>query len=414
MKSHFSSASLATSALLLSALPSQAIDCTKAASLVETTICADAQLKWQDDAISRNYFAALKALRGRGNKASHDLIQAEQRRWLSRREACGLLAAGGLTDCVETQTRVRLSELPTDLDAPEEVPRVGLKLGSEILTWKTIDGRRTLTHRGRVVIEERYILRNYPPFMVDDRWKSGDTDAVLIEEGGVASGDCAFFAVVESRSSGVVTRHELGEECVGTPYSRPIRDAEGFAFISPASPLAEGTIRQWRANTGQIVESSTQFRPEPGSTMKSLATGQKPEIVEPLRNAEFFSAVSRLSAQNKMQVIEALWDITNGCETCNLEHPELYGVAIDQETIAYSGCSWFWRGGHFFCGRTDALAVWDRVGGGFYFAMDEHLDDGRHGDKARVEPPLASWPAPAHARYESWRRGKGWTADAAR
>lgn len=71
------------------------MDCAKAASLVETTICADAQLKWQDDAISRNYFAALKSSRTIGDKASHDLMQAEQRRWLSRREACGLLASRG-------------------------------------------------------------------------------------------------------------------------------------------------------------------------------------------------------------------------------------------------------------------------------------------------------------------------------
>jgi uncharacterized protein YecT (DUF1311 family) len=403
---------LGVAALLLSAPPSQALDCAKAASLVETTICADPPLKWQDDAISRNYFAALKALSARGDKASHDRMQAEQRKWLARREACGLKAAGGLTDCVETETRSRLSELPTELSAPEEVPRAGLKLGTELLTWGTKDRRRTLAHHGRVVLEERYTDRDYPPFMVDDRWKSSETDAALIEEGSVASSDCASIAVLESRRPGVVTRHELGEECVGTPDSRPIRNVEGFAFISPASPLGEGKILQWRADTGQVVESSTQFRPEPGSTMKGLATGQKPENIEPLRNAEFFAAVSRLSAESKKRAIEALWDITNGCETCNLEHPELYGVAIDKKTIAYSGCSWFWNGGHFYCGQTDALAVWDKENGGFYFAMDEHREDGRHSDKTRVEPGLASWPAPARARYESWIRGDNWTSAA--
>lgn len=390
------------------------MDCAKAASLVEKTICADPQLKWQDDAISRNYFAALKVLGVKGKKAAHDRMQKEQRRWLSEREACSLKAAGGLTDCVAAATRVRLSELPTELDAPEEVPRSGLKIGNELLPWgATEEGRRTLIHRGQVVLEEPYTDRTYPPFTIDDRWKSGETDAVLIEAGAVASGDCASIAVVESRKPGQVTLHMLGEECVGTPDSRPIRNAEGFAFVSPAEPLGEGKVRQWRASTGQVVDSSFPFRPEPDSTMKSLAASQKPEIIEPLRNAEFFAAVSRLSPSNKQRATEALWDITNGCETCNLEHSELYGVALDPKTIAYSGCSWFWNGGHFLCGLTDALAVWDREGGGFYFATDRHSDEGHHGVGAQVEPPIASWPTPARARYERWRKGEAWTAETA-
>jgi uncharacterized protein len=407
-------ASLAVATILLSTPPSQAMDCTKAASLVESAVCADPQLTWQDDAISRNYFAALKVLRAKGDKASHDRMQKEQRRWLARRQDCELLAAGGLGACVEAETRQRLSTLPTQRDATDDLPPAGMKLARETLTWgRSEDGMRTLNHHGRVVLKERYAPRNDPPFMVLDRWRSGDMDAALIQEAGIASGDCATFSVVESRTPGAVARHELGEACVGDENSSAARNAEGFAFSSPASPLADGHVRQWQADTGRVTESKRAFNPEPSSTMKSLASSQKPETIEPLRNAEFFAAVSRLSPSNKQRATEALWDLTNGCETCNLEHPELYGVALDPKTIAYSGCSWFWNGGHFLCGLTDALAVWDREGGGFYFATDKHSEDGHHGAKAEVEPPLASWPAPARARYERWRKGEGWTAETA-
>ncbi|PWB94847.1 lysozyme inhibitor LprI family protein [Methylosinus sporium] len=423
LRSSFSRLSLVATALLMSATAARAMDCAKAETLVETTICADPQIKWQDDAISRNYFAALTALREKGNKPAHDKMQGEQRRWLAERNACGLKAAGGLTYCVEEMTSKRLGRLPASAAEAGEVPPAGLRLGTETLAWgKTKDGLRTLTHRGRVVLKEPPDPRLDSPFKIHDRYKDGQTDAVLVEEGAADYNVCSTFYVVESRQPGAVSRLELGKICGwfsnedysdNDPAPWLTRNADGFAFVSPARPFSNGEVRQWRSKTGDLTTSVIQFLPTPGSTMNSLAASKEPKVIEPLRNAEFFAAVLRLKVIHKESVADALWGLTNGgygMRSFDMPQPELYGLAMDPTTVAYSGCGAVWHGGaHFSCEGSDTLAVWDRAGGGFYFAINDLGDNGHNREKAQVEPPLASWPLPARTRYESWRNVGRWT-----
>ncbi|BBU60545.1 hypothetical protein MSC49_04800 [Methylosinus sp. C49] len=399
------------------------MDCAKATTLVEKTICADPHIKWQDDVISRNYFAALKSLREKGDKPAHAQMQETQRRWLAARNACGSKAAGGLDYCIEETTSKRLGRLPAPTAEAGAVPPAGLRIGTEILAWgKPKDGLRTLDHRGRIVLQEPRNSLVDSPFTIHDRWKDGQTDAVLVEEGAADYNNCSTFYVVESRKPGAVARHELGKICGdrssdddsdNDPDPWSTRNADGFAFVSPARPFSNGEVRQWRSKTGDLTTSVIQFLPTPGSTMQSLAESQEPKVIEPLRNAEFFAAVSRLATLDRRRMADALWELTNGGyrnRSPDMPQPELYGLAMDQNTVAYSGCGAVWRGGaHFGCEEGDALAVWDRAGGGFYFALNKFGDNGRDREKAQVEPPLASWPPSTRARYENWRNGGRWT-----
>jgi hypothetical protein len=205
--------------------------------------------------------------------------------------------------------------------------------------------------------------------------------------------------------------HELGGICVGLDGPEAKRNDEGFAFMEPAYPTKPGKITQWRARTGDVVTSNIEFRPDRGSSMLGLVSGKRPEAAEPLKNAEFFSAVLRLPPPARERVLDALWQIANGCSSCGgSARQELYGVAIDVSTVAYSGCGWWMYGARLNCGESDALAVWLREGKGFYFATDKHRDDGNHVDDTVmiIWPALKEWPAPARDRFEKWRAGRPW------
>lgn len=400
-----------SSVAVFSAAPSaMAMDCAKAKSPVEKTICADDELRALDDNLSRFYFGALKSLLAKGDKAAHDKVQNAQRNWIVARNACASKPTSEMTACVRSLTASRLGEIQTIGYGLDVVPPKGLTVGSELLTWGLTprDGRRTLNHGGRIWLEEPYAGRSGPPFTILERWKSAKTDAVLIEAGEAATTDCSTIFVVESRQIGSVAVHDLGDICVGLTAPEVKRNDQGFVFASPSDPSAGGEIKQWRGKTGAVTSEKVSFQPTPGSTMRSLVSGASPEGAEPLQNAEFFAAVMRLDQPSRARALSALWQIANGCDTCFSEHADLYGVAMDASTVSYSGCGWYMHGGRLLCGQSDALAVWDRRSGEFYFATDEHDSDGRHNDMAPVEPALVAWPAEARARFEIWRKGEAW------
>jgi hypothetical protein len=296
-----------------------------------------------------------------------------------------------------------------DWNGPEVDPD-GLKVGAEVLSWGASWGIPTLDYKGRTVVSSTnsYVK---PPFTILDRWKSAETDAALLKAGQTATKDCSFFYVVESRKPGSVTAHELGESCVGFAKRTLDRNEDGFAFARFPAPTGIGLVKQWRARTGDVVEREFDFRPEAGSTMAHLASGARPQEAEPLENAEFYSAVMAVPQPLRGRLLAALWHVADGCNGCGgWAQKELYGVAIDARTIAYSGCGWYMTGAMLNCGSSDALAVWDRERGGFYFAGDEHIPDGVHGniDQVEVWPTLHTWPPAVRDRFEAWRNGRAW------
>jgi hypothetical protein len=157
--------------------------------------------------------------------------------------------------------------------------------------------------------------------------------------GYVATKDCSVIHVVESRKSGSVTAHELGQVCVGMTGPSIDRNQDGFVFAESPSPAEPALTKQWRAGTGDVVTSRIDFCPDAGSTMAGLVSDAPPQKAEPLENAEFYSAVSAVPQRLRGRLPKALWQAANGCSMCGgWAEKELYGVAIDTRTIAYSGC----------------------------------------------------------------------------
>lgn len=289
-----------------------------------------------------------------------------------------------------------------------EVPTEGLRVGSEVLEWGNNDNIPTLMHAGHPVVRSTNSYAKLA-FNVLDTWISAETNAVVLQAGTTATKDCSVIHVVESRQPGLVSVHRLGEICVS--FTMPIveRNEQGFLFSNPPNPMNEATARQWHARTGEVTISKAKFSPESNSTMTKLVSMDRPELLEPLRNEEFFTAVSRLPAPQRKRAMMALWEVTAGCNGCsgNVDQA-LYGVAIDERTAAYSGCGWYMDGARVNCRSSDALAVWDRKQGTFYFATDEHRRDGRHDEPATlmVWPPLRDWPPAARERLEAWQDGR--------
>jgi hypothetical protein len=132
---------------------------------------------------------------------------------------------------------------------------------------------------------------------------------------------------------------------------------------------------------------------------------------EPLEVAEFFSAVSLLPRLQQVRLAEALWQVANGCSGCGgSAQKQLYGAIVSEHMAAFSGCGWYMNGSWLECRSSDALAVWDRESGTFYFATDVHRDNGVHDDEATltVSPALRSWSSAAREKFDIWRNGRPW------
>lgn len=285
-----------------------------------------------------------------------------------------------------------------------EVPAEGLRVGSELLEWSSNDGIPTLTHKGQPVVHSTNSYAK-PTFTVLDTLISPETSAVLLQAGAAATRDCSVIHVVESRQPATMVAHELGSVCIAFDMPKVERNAEGFLFSYPPNPMEESSTRQWHARTGEVTTRKVKFRPEPHSTMAKLTGVDHPERAEPLENEEFFSAVTRLPALQRDRILSALWMVTKDCCGWAIQNP--YGVAIDDRTVAYAGCGQYMVGTRVDCKDSDALAVWDRQRGAFYFATDGHRTDHRHDDPApTIWPPLQDWSSAARERFEAWADGR--------
>jgi hypothetical protein len=294
---------------------------------------------------------------------------------------------------------------PAAAEPQEPVPSEEFKLGSEVLSWGKENDIPTLTHKGRVVVNGTNTYMT-PPFAVLDRWDDSQTSAVLLQAGVAATLDCALIHVLESRTRGTVVAHELSTICVGMRMPTVERTEQGFIFTPAPRPAMPAETRQWLARTGTVVTTTVQWHPAARTTMAAFAERPAGDFAEPLETEEFFAAVSRLPRPERDRA-------ANGCSGCGGSAvKELYGVAIDARTAAFSGCGWYMHGALLQCGRSDALAVWDRERRAFYFATDVHRDYGIHDDAVALtlSPPLSECSAAAREKLEIWRNGRPWPA----
>lgn len=93
--------------LSLIAAPALALDCAKAASSVEKTICADRNLKTLDDRLTERYRTAVVA------SQDPDLMRTLEINWLAERNRCREAA------CLDLRYRERISKLQDYIEAME-------------------------------------------------------------------------------------------------------------------------------------------------------------------------------------------------------------------------------------------------------------------------------------------------------
>lgn len=94
-----------TGSLFLAPATAQALDCGKAATIIEKAICADAKVKAVDDAMSKAYARLWKQY----DKAERKALAALQLKWLKKREeSCEKKNGEALARCVAQETQSRL------------------------------------------------------------------------------------------------------------------------------------------------------------------------------------------------------------------------------------------------------------------------------------------------------------------
>ena len=397
----------------MTALPAAAMDCSKAKTTVETAICSDDKLKRDDASLSKIYFGDLKWAKDNNisieGKSYDGVLLDGQREWIAKREkTCGQTASDGIKACIAKFMKDRYLVLTSHGPVPPD----GLTIGTETLVWKqTGDGIKTLEFKGRVIVEVPQADAN-PPFTILQRWSSPETQAVLLKAGEAVTMECSTTYVIEARKNGNVTAHKLGQTCIGFDTASAKRTENGFVMEMPVSPVDGGTVTEWDARSGARKERKVQFQPRPGTKMREFTASAEQAVEEPLSNAEFYEAATRLPAADRQRIMTALWQVANDCSHCGgLPSKELYGLQIEPGSIAYSGCGWYMNGATVLCRDDDALAVWDSGNGRFYFAVAPHREDGHHsqdGGSVHFYPPLAEWSETARAKFEMWQAGNSW------
>jgi hypothetical protein len=145
------------------------------------------------------------------------------------------------------------------------------------------------------------------------------------------------------------------------------------------------------------------------TSWRAVANAPNPQKLDPLVNHDFGEAVLLLPTGVNHRVFDALFQITGNCEPCAASvRRQLYGIAVAKDAIAYSGCGRSFKAQHDDCGNDDALAVWDRASNSFYFAVDQHHADGRHGPELQTYPSADQWPTAARRYLDIWTGGQRW------
>jgi uncharacterized protein YecT (DUF1311 family) len=397
--------------MLLSCTPALAIDCSKAKTPVEVAICSDDKLGNQDDALERAYAGWIgSAKENEFHRASRDVrtVQASQAKWLSEREkACGGKAADQLRDCVSTWTVDRTQWLTFESRLR---PGDTLAVGAETLVID-VDGQGEmfLKHQGKVVIDVSDDF-GAPPFTVLRR-ASGPGGAGILLEAGAAQGEhCSTIYLIWTSKAGLQSR-DLGLNCIGFDPVSTLKTDRGLTFEEPVAPYRDGKETDWDVQSGEVSDHFIRFQPTPGTSMLDLISSGNALNQEPLKNQEFFDAAGKLPADDRKRLVTALWQITADCSTCLDEAGRgHYGVIIEPDGAAYSGCGMFMYGGDLRCGDIDALAVWERKTGSFYFTWSRHQKPGGAFPPVQLAsfPPMNQWSDYAKAKSQLWDRGANW------
>jgi uncharacterized protein YecT (DUF1311 family) len=425
--------------------PAAAIDCAKAQTGIERAICSDVALKQKDAELAVQFFALLKSVTNKkGTSPERDTLLADQREWLRRREAkCSGSELGQLRECIVSSIELRRKQLNYEwggLDEDKDVSKakqmsvggVTLVVGASCPDGITDYG---LFYKGKAIACASHGLYFEPPFVVERRFKDASGDAALLVSHDGGQMNCSHNYVLSVDKQSELKVQKFGQSCFlpsggqiddcksiqivghGDPCDdlpgsgAALRVGQGFEFRREASAASDGMVLHWDWKTG-LSQKPITYAPNGGKTMADLVKADPKAYEEPLQNEEFYKAVTSLPSPDKADFMASLTGLGNGCDCAGPIDYSLYGLRNTPDVYALSGCGIYLEGYYVRCSGADALAVWDKQSGKFYFAIVHEGQNGKRQPPADVHvfPQIADWSANARAQFLDWQKNSRWKA----
>ena len=424
------------------AQPAQAIDCAKAQSKIEHAICSDVGLKQKDAEFAKSFFELLRAVTNGETPAEREALLADQRDWLLRREKlCADVEAARLLMCVASSIDLRREQLdhewgtwPPDQDLLKTkqllVGSATIIVGSSC-PYDTSD--YVLSYKGKVIACGSRGLYGEPAFVVGRRLTNGDNEAALLVSHDGGEMNCSHYYILSIEAHGDVTVQKFGQSClvpngevgalwdeaskrtIGEFLPEPegggsaFRTGQGFEFFRKASAASAGERLQWNWKAG-FSRTTIAYAPEGGKSMNDLVNAKPKEFREPLENAEFYRAVSALPDSDRADFLVSLSGLYEGYDCAGPIDYSLYGLRNTTDVYSMSGCGIYLEGHYVRCSGADALVVWEKHTGKFYFAIVHGGQNGKRLPPSDIHafPGIETWSDVVRAQFTDWQSNARW------
>ncbi len=413
----FSIAAFVNLALLTAASPAWAIDCSKAQTAIEQAICSDPVLKKKDEAFAGRYFSVLKILiDGQHQGKKQELLDGQRTYLMEREKTCGALSQPALSSCLQDSMDRRLTELANyDEDSAHEFG-VGdtIIVGTERLPIAHDRNKAALKYKGRTLFEADDGSDWAKSFTLLDKWQDAGMSAVLVDAFRGGMDRCSEIYVLVSKRPGNVEVADLDDSClITTRASSASKTSTGFENRTEPAPDQTGSVVSWEAATGKVQTKELYFEPQSGTKIADLLKIKDSDDFEPLKNEEFYNQVKNATQHDAKRFLSALWNPALGwSQSCGGDGMcKFVGLHSEGGYFAYSGCGFSMHGMTFECGGDDALAVIETSTRKLFFAITQHIDEGKHTPESiTLYPALKDWPAGAQQLFVAWRDRSSWKA----
>jgi len=402
----------------LDARPARAIDCAKAKSRIELAICSDQALKKKDAELAESFFQLLRSSSDVPTASQREGLLADQREWIAGREKqCNAVDQAQIRRCISSSIDQRKEdfkraseERAKDEDLTKQmefsVGRAALNVAS---TGDAACGSFALSYNNKLIACGSHDLYSGPAFVVKERLKHESDEAVLLESHDGGQMNCAHYYVLVFEEPRGLRADEFGESClVPGRGGDASRTGQGFQFLRPAEPASAGEQLNWTWQTG-ITRTAIAYVPNGSVRMNDLMMAKEKEFAEPLRNGEFYRAVSNIPESDRKDFLVSLQDVEKPCDCQATIDMKRYGLRRTSDLYSISACGLYLEGYLVRCGGPDALAVWEKSSGKFYFAIVRNEAPRDHAyDDIHVFPSLDKWSDAGRGQYNDWRNNTPW------
>ena len=251
-----------------------------------------------------------------------------------------------------------------------------------------------------------------PAGLVKYRMKSEGSEAALLELHNAGEIDETNFIILIDQQGRGLQNMEFGSHSItigGEGSISKIRNK--FRFEHPAYPSQAGKWMEWSFEKG-LRTGTVPFKPKGAGSMNALYNRKDITAIEPLDNAAFYRAVSRLPAEDRDRLLVSMSGMTNlNAGRSGMVDTDIYGLRKTKNLIAFSNCGLNFDGRSLYCFGNDSLAVWERKTGKFYFAINAVAEGDRHSrddDSLHFFPGVEKWSASAKSQLDDWQGEALW------